>query len=45
MEGQQQKVQSEGGSLFQGSSARKMTDKGFHLKLENLAKDFTATIK
>ena len=44
MEGQQQKIQLEGGSLFQGSSARKMTDKGFHWKLENLAKDFSATI-
>ena len=44
MEGQQQKVQHEGGSLFQGSSTRKMTDKGFHWKLENLAKDFTTAI-
>ena len=44
MEGQQQKIQPEGSSLFQGSSTCKMTDKGFHWKLENLAKDFTATI-
>ena len=44
MEDQPQKIQPEGGSLFQGSSAHKMTDKGFHWKLENLAKDFTATI-
>ena len=44
MEGQQQKIQPKGGSLFQGCSTCKMTDRGFHRKLENLAKDFTATI-
>ena len=38
MEGQQQKIQPEGGST------RKMTDKSFYWKFENLAKDFTATI-
>ena len=38
------KIQPKGGSLFQGSSTRKMTDKGFYWKLENLAKDFTVTI-
>ena len=44
MEGQQQKAQPEGGFLLQGSRTGKMTDKGFSWKLENLAKDFTATI-
>ena len=44
MESQQQKIQPEVGSLFQGSSTCKMTDKGFHWKLENLAKDFTTNI-